>query len=87
MKNLEEKYLLAQKLLALERTNLSNEKNTLAYIRTGFASFLFGIGLIKLFEDSPSIVYVGFGALILGALFIILGLVWYPIRKKRIKSY
>jgi len=74
-------------LLAQERTILANKRNTLAYIRTGFSSFILGIALIKLFEENIFFVYGGWASLLIGALFIILGLVYYPIRKRRIKSY
>lgn len=85
--NYSEKTLISRKLLAQERTILANERNTLAYIRTGFSAFLLGIGLIKLFENEALFVYSGWAAIILGLIFIILGLVYYPIRKRKIKSY
>lgn len=86
-KNHLDKTILSQKLLAQERTNLANERNTLAYIRTGFSAFLLGIGLIKLFENKNFIIYSGWGIIILGLIFIIFGLIYYPIRKRKIKSY
>ncbi len=81
------KSVISHKLLAQERTILANERNTLAYIRTGFSAFLLGIGLIKLFENEIIAIYSGWGAIILGLVFIVLGLVHYPIRKRKIKSY
>jgi len=77
----------SHKLLAQERTILANERNTLAYIRTGFSAFVLGIAAIKLFEDNRFFIYAGWIAVVIGLLFIIFGLVYYPIRKKRIKSY
>ena len=79
--------LISHKKLAQERTILANERNTLAYIRTGFASFALGLALIKLFEEHVKYVYAGYGAAILGVVLIILGLVYYPIRKKKILKY
>lgn len=73
--------------MAQERTILANERNTLAYIRTGFFAFLLGFGLIKLFEYDVIFVIGVWGVNILGLVFIILGLVYYPIRKRKIKSY
>lgn len=87
MNNFIKKRLMSHKRLAQERTILANERNTLAYIRTGFASFALGLALIKLFEENINYVYTGYGALILGVLFIALGLIYYPLRKKRILSY
>ena len=77
----------SHKLLAQERTILANERNTLAYIRTGFSAFVLGIAAIKLFESDGFLLYAGWIAVVIGILFIILGLAYYPIRKKKIKSY
>ena len=79
--------LKSHKRLAQERTILANERNTLAYIRTGFGAFALGIVLIKLFEDSLTYAYLGYGAVIVGILFIALGIIYYPLRNKRIRSY
>ena len=89
--NMENKHLReavkSHKLLAQERTILANERNTLAYIRTGFASFVLGVALIRLFNEDMIFVYGGFIAVLIGALFIIFGFVYYPIRNRKIKSY
>ena len=77
----------SRKLLAQERTILANERNTLAYIRTGFSAFVLGIAAIKLFEDDVFFLYTGWVTVVIGILFIIFGIVYYQIRKKRIKSY
>ena len=77
----------SHKKLAQERTILANERNTLAYIRTGFSAFVLGIAAIKLFEGDGFFLYAGWIAVVIGILFIILGLVYYPVRKKRIKSH
>lgn len=74
-------------LLAEERTILSNERNTLAYVRTGFSSFVLGFALIKFFEEDIKYVYAGYSALILGAMFILGGIIYYSIRKRRILKY
>lgn len=81
------KRLISHKKLAQERTILANERNTLAYARTGFASFALGIALIKLFEENMKYVYAGYSALGMGLVLIILGIVYYPLRKKKILSY
>jgi len=79
--------LISHKKLAQERTILANERNTLAYIRTGFGSFALGLALIKLFEENIKYVYAGYGAAILGVILIILGIVYYPLRKRKILKY
>ena len=87
MNNYIKRRLISHKKLAQERTILANERNTLAYIRTGFGSFAVGIALIKLFEEHIKYVYAGYFAAILGIILIILGIVYYPLRKRRILSY
>ncbi len=87
MENFIKKRLISHKKLAQERTILANERNTLAYIRTGFGSFALGLALIKLFEEHIKYVYAGYGVAILGIILIILGIVYYPLRKKKILSY
>lgn len=72
------------KKLAQERTILANERNTLAYIRTGFSAFLLGFGLIEFLEGFT---YLGWLVVALGVVINILGLIYYPIRKKKIKAY
>jgi len=79
--------LISHKKLAQERTILASERNTLAYIRTGFGSFVLGIALIKFFEQNISYIYMGYSAIVLGVFFIILGIIYYPLRKKKILSY
>jgi uncharacterized membrane protein YidH (DUF202 family) len=81
------KKLISHKKLAQERTILANERNTLAYVRTGFASFGLGIALIKLFEEGTKYVYAGYFSLIMGIILILFGILYYPIRKKKILSY
>jgi putative membrane protein len=87
VENYIKKRLISHKKLAQERTILANERNMLAYVRTGFASFVLGIALIKLFDTHIKYVYAGYGALALGLILIIFGVVFYPLRKKRILSY
>jgi uncharacterized membrane protein YidH (DUF202 family) len=79
--------LISHKKLAQERTILANERNTLAYVRTGFGSFALGLALIKLFEEHVKYVYAGYGAAILGIVLIFLGIIYYPLRKKKILKY
>ncbi len=71
--------------LAQERTILANERNSLAAVRTGFAAFALGAAFIKLLEQDIFFVYAGWVSVLIGTLFIALGLVYYPIRKRIIK--
>ena len=81
------KRLISHKRLAQERTILANERNSLAYVRTGFGSFALGLALIKPFEEHIKYVYAGYGAAALGLILVLLGLIYYPIRKRKILSY
>lgn len=51
----------SHKKLAQVRTILANERNTLAYIRTGFSSFLLGFGLVEFLGDDIRFSYLGWG--------------------------
>ncbi|MFP4514510.1 MAG: DUF202 domain-containing protein [Parcubacteria group bacterium] len=82
-----DKTLKSRKLLAQERTVFANERNTLAYIRTGFSSFVLSIAAIKLFDNNILFTYIGWIAFVVGLVLIIIGVVYYPIRKRRIKSH
>ncbi len=79
--------LISHKKLAQERTILANERNTLAYVRTGFGAFVLGIALIKLFDEHIKYVYAGYGATVLGIILILIGILYYPLRKKKILKY
>jgi uncharacterized membrane protein YidH (DUF202 family) len=81
------KKLISHKKLAQERTILANERNTLAYVRTGFGAFALGIALVKLFDEHIKYVYAGYGAIILGIILILIGIIYYPLRKKKILKY
>jgi hypothetical protein len=43
--------------------------------------------LIKLFEEHIKYVYAGYGATILGVSLIVIGIIYYPLRKKKILKY
>jgi uncharacterized membrane protein YidH (DUF202 family) len=79
--------LATHKRLAQERTILASERNFLAYIKTGLASFGLGVALIKLFEEHIKYVYGGYGAIIIGLCFISFGIISHPIRKKKIFDF
>ena len=80
------KTLKESKSLSKVRTILAIERNTLSYIRTGFACFIFGIGLIKLFPESLNTIYVGIGSIGLGFGFIFTGILNQKIRKNKINE-
>ena len=59
--------------VANERTRLAWTRTILSYVRTGFASFIFGIALIRLFAGRL-IDYVGITFLVVGVLFVLGGI-------------
>lgn len=63
----------AYKLLAQERTILANERNTLAYLRTGFSAFVLGLGFLKFFPKDTLMLYSGYGSITLGVIFLLSG--------------
>jgi len=73
--------------LAQSRTFLANERTFLAYLRTAFGSFLFSVAIIKLFENSPWVFYLGILALVAGFFFLIFGIISYIRRNNRIKEF
>ena len=77
----------SQKRLAQERTILANERTSLAYIRTGFSAFLLGFGLVEFVEDDVRFTYLGWAIIAFGFLLILFGLVYYPLRKRKILSF
>lgn len=79
--------LLSHKALAQERTLLASERTTLAWIRTGFGAFALGIALIRLFDVGSGYVAAGYVSLAVGLGCIVLGVVAYPRRKRRILAY
>lgn len=77
---------VAQKLYARERTMLAYERNSLAYVRTGFSAFVLGLAFIKLFEQDQFFVNSGIISLVLGVAFILLGIILYFVRNNKLKS-
>jgi len=71
--------------LSEERTLLSNERTFLAYIRTAFTILIAGIAIINLF-NLGILNFVGFALLVAGAFFLVLGLIYYIIRKRKIRE-
>lgn len=74
-------------MLARERTLLANERTMLAYMRTAFAAFLFGIALIRFFDGGGLLFYTGILSVFLGFAFFIFGIIYFPVKNKRIRKY
>ncbi len=71
---------------AAQRTVLAYERNSMAAIRTGFSSFALGFALLGLLEDKFFYITTAWLLLILGCVFLLIGFVYYPFIKNKIKK-
>jgi len=71
--------------LALERTKLANERTLLAYIRASLYLLVGGTALLQL-EDQENMHVIGYIALFICVLFIIIGIGRYIALEKRLKD-
>lgn len=71
--------------LALERTKLSNERTLLSYIRTSLYLLIGGIALLEL-DHYPKLHWVGYVALAICILFLIIGISRYVVLEKKLKD-
>ncbi len=76
---------LLEEELSEERTLLSNERTFLSYIRTAFAIIVAGIAIIGFFREGM-VKTLGFMVLLAGILFLIFGIIYYFVRKDKIKK-
>jgi len=72
--------------LALERTKLANERTLLAYLRTSLYMLLGGIAFLQLTEFK-NIRWIGYGALALSAILLLIGVFRYSVIKSRLIRY
>jgi putative membrane protein len=78
--------IILRDYLALERTKLANERTLLAYSRTSLYMILGGIAFLQM-EDFINIIWVGYVALGLSIVFIIIGVYRYLLIKYRLDNY
>jgi putative membrane protein len=78
--------IILRDYLALERTKLANERTLLAYSRTSLYMILGGIAFLQM-EDFVNIIWVGYVALGLSIVFIIIGIYRYLLIKYRLDNY
>jgi len=78
--------IILRDYLAMERTTLANERTMLTYIRSSLYFVVGGIALIKL-EDFRNLRLLGYLALALALLFIIIGVYRYLKLRRRLKRY
>ncbi|MEK6895145.1 MAG: DUF202 domain-containing protein [Nanoarchaeota archaeon] len=76
-----------QNELSEERTVLSNERTLLSYIQTSLATFAFAFFLFKFADGTSNYSYIGALSIILGIIFITIGLIQYKRRKILIKKF
>ncbi len=78
--------IILRDYLALERTKLANERTLLAYSRTSLYMLLGGIAFLQL-EDFSNIIWVGYLAIGMSIVLIIVGIYRYFLIKYRLKNY
>lgn len=59
----ENETLILRDLLALDRTDLANERTLLTYLRTALMSLISAVTLIKLFPENTAMVILGYALL------------------------
>ena len=78
--------IILRDYLALERTKLANERTLLAYSRTSLYMLLGDIAFLQL-EDFKSIIWVGYLAIGLSIVLIIVGIYRFFLIKYRLTNY
>lgn len=73
-------------ILALERTKLANERTLLSYIRSSLYLLLGGIAILQL-KDFSDIHYLGYLALVVCVIFLIVGIFRYVILSRRLYKW
>lgn len=77
------KDLIIRDYLAIQRTNLSNERTFLAYIRTSMGLLIVGVSFIE-FSDAKALFIVGIVLIGFAVVSLLVGLINYFRRKKQI---
>ncbi|TDN90464.1 putative membrane protein [Salegentibacter sp. 24] len=76
---------LIREHLALERTKLANERTLLSYIRASLYLLIGGIALIQV-KEYPNLVWVGYVALFICVLFILVGISRYVVLDRKLNK-
>ncbi len=75
-----------REILALERTKLANERTLLAYIRASLYLLLGGLALLQL-EEFKQIQWLGYVALVVCVIFLMVGIVRYIALTRRLHKW
>lgn len=78
--------IILRDYLAMERTTLANERTLLSYLRSSLYLLIGGVALLKL-ENFENLHFVGYIALVLAGVFILIGFYRYQKLRKRLKVY
>ncbi|MBN2400977.1 MAG: DUF202 domain-containing protein [Spirochaetes bacterium] len=78
--------LILRDYLALERTRLANERTLLAYLRTSLYMLLGGIAFLQL-QDFIQMRWIGYLAIGLSIISVLIGIFRYIQIKKRLEKY
>lgn len=75
--------LIIRDYLAIQRTNLANERTFLAYVRTSVGLLIVGVSFIK-FSDSKILFIIGIALIAFSVVSLVVGLINYFRRKRQI---
>ncbi|MBN1634027.1 MAG: DUF202 domain-containing protein [Ignavibacteria bacterium] len=78
--------IILRDYLALERTNLANQRTLLAYTRTSLYMLLGGIAFLQL-SEFENIKWLGLVAIGLSAVLVVVGIIKFFIIKRRLETY
>jgi len=76
---------LIREHLALERTKLANERTLLSYIRASLYLLIGGIALLQI-KEYPNLHWIGYAALFVCALFIVVGISRYIVLDRKLNK-
>lgn len=78
--------IILRDYLALERTNLANQRTLLAYTRTSLYMLLGGIAFLQL-SEFENIRWLGFVSIGISVFLVVIGIIKFFIIKRRLETY
>ena len=78
--------LILRDYLAMDRTNLANERTFLAYVRTAIMLFISGVTLLKLFELNVVMTILGYALIPISVSVAIVGYIRFLNVRKKIRQ-
>lgn len=72
--------------LALDRTVLANERTLLAYLRTFIGTLSAGVAMVKLLDNTPWVIAVGYAFIAVSPVFLLYGTVRYMATSRKLST-